>query len=480
MIASAASAPPSAESAATAGSSAGEQLVQRQPRADHAGREDEHLLGVEVEQPRRLGRGRERVELAALAGGGVRDAGVDRRPPAARRARGARGRSARQAAWTRLRVNIAAPIAGGTERTTARSLRSRRRIPAATPEATKPLAAVTLTRAPRWRRRPAVSAAARARGSRSAPPARRRPCRGCRARRSTIARAGRPSAKTPISAASVPWTRAISGSTPSGSTRTTGAAGVGRLEQPRARRRPSGRNRSRAGRGGRQQVRHEADRRSRAPARSRARAGARRPRTARSSRARSPRASVSLERPAGARHARLRVDDDRRRRRRRAAARARAAPRSRSSRGSRSGGPSAGCSSGSAVAPRRPGVGAVPPLRHSASSREPVHAAEVDDDRAVAGGCERGRRSLPRQRKIDVGAARGRLGVRHEAPAARRSRPRVERRAPAGRRASPSRARPARARGGASTPVERLLAGVAGGSEDGDGLSCMMRIMHKR
>ena len=53
MIASAASAPPSAESAATAGSSAGEQPVQRQPRADHAGREHEHLLGVEVEQPRR-------------------------------------------------------------------------------------------------------------------------------------------------------------------------------------------------------------------------------------------------------------------------------------------------------------------------------------------------------------------------------------------------------------------------------------------
>ena len=56
---------------------AGEQLVQRQPGADHARREDEHLLGGQVEQPRGLGRGRERVELAALAGGGVGDAGVD-------------------------------------------------------------------------------------------------------------------------------------------------------------------------------------------------------------------------------------------------------------------------------------------------------------------------------------------------------------------------------------------------------------------
>ena len=63
---------------------AAEHLLERQQRADHAGREDEHLLGVEVEQPPGLGGGRERVELAALAGGGVRDAGVDRRSPAAR------------------------------------------------------------------------------------------------------------------------------------------------------------------------------------------------------------------------------------------------------------------------------------------------------------------------------------------------------------------------------------------------------------
>ena len=56
---------------------AAEHLLERQQRADHAGREDEHLLGVEVEQPSGLRRGRERIELAALAGGGVRDARVD-------------------------------------------------------------------------------------------------------------------------------------------------------------------------------------------------------------------------------------------------------------------------------------------------------------------------------------------------------------------------------------------------------------------
>ena len=76
-IASAASAPPSGDRAGTAVAQAGEHLVERQQHADHAGREDEHLLRVEVEQPARLGRGRERVELAALAGGRVRDARVD-------------------------------------------------------------------------------------------------------------------------------------------------------------------------------------------------------------------------------------------------------------------------------------------------------------------------------------------------------------------------------------------------------------------
>ena len=50
----------------------------------------------------------------------------------------------RQAACTRLRLNIAAPTAGSVERTTARS-GFVYRIPAWTPEATKPFAAVTLT-----------------------------------------------------------------------------------------------------------------------------------------------------------------------------------------------------------------------------------------------------------------------------------------------------------------------------------------------
>jgi len=54
-----------------------QQPVQGQPHADHAGREDEHLLGVELHQARGLGRARERVELAALAGRRVRDARVD-------------------------------------------------------------------------------------------------------------------------------------------------------------------------------------------------------------------------------------------------------------------------------------------------------------------------------------------------------------------------------------------------------------------
>ena len=55
----------------------GEDAFERQQRSDHAGREDEHLLGLQVEQPAGLGRRRDRVEQAALARGRVRDAGVD-------------------------------------------------------------------------------------------------------------------------------------------------------------------------------------------------------------------------------------------------------------------------------------------------------------------------------------------------------------------------------------------------------------------
>ena len=51
-IASAASSPPSAESAASRGVEAGDDAVHRQRRADHAGREDDDLLGRETEQRR--------------------------------------------------------------------------------------------------------------------------------------------------------------------------------------------------------------------------------------------------------------------------------------------------------------------------------------------------------------------------------------------------------------------------------------------
>ena len=92
-IASAASAPPSAGERGGAASKPGEQLVQRQRRADHAGREHEHLLGRRARAARAAcAGGRERVERALRAGRRVRDAGVDRRPPAARRARGAAAR----------------------------------------------------------------------------------------------------------------------------------------------------------------------------------------------------------------------------------------------------------------------------------------------------------------------------------------------------------------------------------------------------
>ena len=46
------------------GPHAGDHVRERERRADHAGREDEHLLVVEAEQPRRLGGGRAGVELA--------------------------------------------------------------------------------------------------------------------------------------------------------------------------------------------------------------------------------------------------------------------------------------------------------------------------------------------------------------------------------------------------------------------------------
>ena len=49
---------------------------ERERHADHAGREDEYLLRVQVQEPRGLGRGCAGVELAAQPGGCVRDARV--------------------------------------------------------------------------------------------------------------------------------------------------------------------------------------------------------------------------------------------------------------------------------------------------------------------------------------------------------------------------------------------------------------------
>ena len=180
-IASAASAPPSARERGNRLLQARDDAVERQQRTDHAGREDEHLLGLEVEQPAGLGCRRDRVEQAALAGGGVRDARVDddrlrlrggevllrhdhgrgldavdrlHRRPDRRHGRAHDGEVLR--APPDARVNARGDEALGGRDAHTRTPRE--------PEA-----------------RP--SRRARARGSRSAPPGRRRPCRGCRARR---------------------------------------------------------------------------------------------------------------------------------------------------------------------------------------------------------------------------------------------------------------------------------------------------------
>ena len=161
-IASAAAAPPSAESAVAAAREAGEQLVERQRHADHAGREHEHLLLGEPEQPRRLRGGRPRVALALLAGGRVRVARVRRPPPAAARSSRCSLRDDDRRRLHPVDGEHAAPVAGTVERTSARSLR-RLRIPQCTPLATNPLAAVTLTPTPRASRSPAVSSSPSAR-----------------------------------------------------------------------------------------------------------------------------------------------------------------------------------------------------------------------------------------------------------------------------------------------------------------------------
>ena len=143
MIASAASAPLSSESAATAGSSPGSSLCSgsRAP-----------ITPVERTSTSSASRSSSRAASAVVASA----SSLPRSPVAAfatpelittacgsASARCSR-LTCRHAAWTLLRVNIAAPTARGTERTIARSFRPCRRIPAATPEATNPFAAVTL------------------------------------------------------------------------------------------------------------------------------------------------------------------------------------------------------------------------------------------------------------------------------------------------------------------------------------------------
>ena len=179
----------------------------------------------------------------------------------------------------------------------------------------------------------------RARGSRSAPPGRPRPCRGCRARRSRSSGRSPGRRRAPISAASVPCSRARSGTAPSGSTETTCEQAYAASSRGRAGRRDASHV---AGRdepaSDRDQVRARSRPGSREAARSPARAGARRRGTARRSRARPPRASS----PSASGRRRRRPTSRRRRRRRdrsrRRAARARAARRSRNSPGWRSAG----------------------------------------------------------------------------------------------------------------------------------------------
>ena len=107
---------------------------------------------------------------------------------------------------------------------------------------------------------------------------------------------------------------------------------------------------------------------------------------------------------------------------------------------------------------------------------EPVDAAEIDHDRAC-GRLERGRLLVPEAEEDRLGAARARLEVRGE-HRHRAVEPRVERvGGPAGERIRPERDQlELRMR---EHPVERLLAGVPGRTEDGHGRHDL-RIMHIR
>ena len=136
---------------------AGEELGHRQPRPDHAGREHDHLLGAEAEQRRDTSGGPARVLLAP---GPVAALATPALTTTARGSASSRWRreTTTGAAWTRLVVQSAHPTAGSTAWTSATSGFPDGRIPAATPEATNPEAAVTdIRRAPRRAAGPEVS-----------------------------------------------------------------------------------------------------------------------------------------------------------------------------------------------------------------------------------------------------------------------------------------------------------------------------------
>ena len=348
-IASAASAPPSAESAAAAS---------RRPASTRPAAAATPITPVERTSTSSASRSSSRPASAAVA-----SASSSPRSPVAAFATpeltttacgSATSRCAFEtttgAAWTRLTVNIAAPTAGAVERTTARSfavapdprvdaggdeaLRRAVTLIPSTPESRRPgglgeperevrvlhglagrALAEVVDRADDDRR------AGRAVGEDADLGARRCPARArARARRPRAARSrpARPRRRPRAASRSLVASRLRRSTSRSG--RGAPAAGAGR---------------SRRG--------------SRAPARSRARAGARRPCTARRSRAPTPACELAFSARPAPGDARLRVDDDAARLdRTRRAARARAARRSRSSRGSRSARPAGGKSSGRA------------------------------------------------------------------------------------------------------------------------------------
>ena len=201
-----------------------------------------------------------------------------------------RRETATGAACTRFVVQTAPPTARGTERTSATS-GDERRIPAVTPLASNPRAAVTDIRPAPPRAAGPRSRRSRRGGSRSGPPGRRRPCRGCRARRRR-----RPAREAVLEDADLRAVRLLDapelGDDALGQDGDDVALRVVLLEkaaQVRSRRAHVARRDEPSADG--QEVRDERDREAEERRRSRARAGGRRRGTARSSRARRPRAS---------------------------------------------------------------------------------------------------------------------------------------------------------------------------------------------